>query len=93
MVQVSRRQRREAKPSRGSKGWMMTSSLLVGLVGLSTLSWGFKYQIEDKYTDTSKWSFTETYMYGSGKVSEWLYCSEHEMACTIGLFSDDDKKG
>lgn len=25
-------------------------------------------QISDKYAETAKWSFTETYMYGSGKV-------------------------
>jgi len=27
----------------------------------------FKYQIDERYAETAKWSYTETYMYGSGQ--------------------------
>ncbi len=42
--------------------------VLLALALLPALVGGFKYQIDDKYAETAKWSFTETYMYGSGKV-------------------------
>lgn len=45
--------------------------LLVALLVLGAgpyLAGAFKYKIDDKYAETAKWSFTETYMYGSGKV-------------------------
>eukprot|EP00624_Nannochloropsis_granulata_P005801 evm.model.NODE_41519_length_7221_cov_26.876194.1 len=41
--------------------------LPLALAFLPLASYAFKYQINDKYADTAKWSFTETYMYGSGK--------------------------
>lgn len=43
--------------------------LLLALLGASPLlTQAFQYKISDKYRETAKWSFTETYMYGSGKV-------------------------
>jgi hypothetical protein len=53
-----------------NSGRSMTAVLLLLVCGLlPALVEGFKYKIDDKYAETAKWSFTETYMYGSGKVS------------------------
>ena len=40
------------------------------LLCLTAKTRAFKYDIDDKYVETGKWSFTETYMYGSHKVGE-----------------------
>jgi hypothetical protein len=47
--------------------WGRAVGLVVGL-GLIGVGRAFKYHIQDDYRSTSKWSFTETYMYGSEKV-------------------------
>ena len=45
-------------------------SALVVHLGCLVLGSAFKYKIQDTYYETGKWSFTETYMYGSHKVRQ-----------------------
>lgn len=64
--------------------------LQLGTLCLATHTAAFKYEINDKYVETGKWSFTETYMYGTHKVGHthetlvWSFTAE---LCSIVWFT------